>query len=721
MLLARRLAVPALAVIVLAGTGAVAQEPVGKRLSAIVGVAVEEYAKGVDANGRVTSALEHEEATGFLREAKDVAARLTTPNGDAVRAVLDTLEKAAVARAPVGLVRTLYDAFSLALGAEGALDMPTRQVDLARGRALYATNCAACHGPTGGGGPAQGAGALAPPAIGHDSVMRDVTPALAYRIVSVGIQGTAMAGFTALSVDERWDVVAYVNSLRATEGARARGREVLARICPRCDGAPAAAQAFDWQARHSDAAIAAMLRSGDPATGLLASGPLSASEADALVAALRASAVVTPMVAQGEGTRDPRAAARSVMDRLEGAVAAARAGRQTAAADLAFDAYIAFEPLETNARMRDPALIARMEREFADFHSAMKDGNLREAESLLASLARDVPRVLELSVAQSTASGAFLEAFLIILREGFEAILVLGAIVAFLIKTGHRARVREIWIGAGAGIAASMVLAVLLRTALSAVPASREVIEGATMLAAVVVLFSVSYWLLSKVDAARWQQFIRERVTTALSHGGAFALAIVAFLAVFREGAETALFFQALVARSEGSLMPMVVGSLAGVAALVVIFTLFYRFGVRIPLRPFFAVTSGLLYWMAFVFAGKGIKELQEGGAISRTLLPGFPHIDLIGVYPTVESILLQLVLVALLLFALWRTFLRPARAAANAVAVEAADSGEPIPAEVAAKLAELHATARRLQDRVATLEKEVEHESSVSRERTDR
>lgn len=716
--LARRLAVPALIVIVLAGTAAAVQEPVGKRLSAIVGVAVEEYAKGVDANGRLTSALEYDEATGFLREARDVAARLTTPNAVAVRTALDTLERAAAARAPIGAVRALYDAFSLALGAEGALDMPTRPVDIGRGRTLYAANCAACHGVTGGGGPAQGPGALAPPAIGHDSVMRDVTPGLAYRIVSVGIQGTAMAGFTHLSVDDRWDIVAYVNSLRTGDAERVRGAEVLARICPRCDTTPPAALTFDWQARHSDVDIAAMLRSGDPATGLLASGPLSASEAEALVAALRASTVVVPGAANGAtGLRDPRAAARAVMDMLEGAVTAARQGRATAAADLAFDAYIAFEPLETNARMRDPTLIARMEREFADFHSAIKAGNLAQAEALLASLGLDVPRVLELSVAASTPWGTFVEAFLIILREGFEAILVLGAIVAFLIKTGHRQRVREIWIGAGTGIVASLLLAVALRTVLSAVPASREVIEGATMLVAVVVLFSVSYWLLSKVDAARWQQFIRERVTTALSRGGAFALVIVAFLAVFREGAETALFFQALVARSGGSLMPMVVGSLAGTVSLVVIFTLFYRFGVRIPLRPFFAVTSGLLYWMAFVFAGKGIKELQEGGAMSRTLLPGFPHVDVIGIYPTVESVLLQLVLVALLLFALWRTFLRPAPVA---VTDDGGEAAEPIPPEVAARLAELQATAKRLQDRVATLEKEVEQESSTARERRD-
>ncbi|HVZ49271.1 MAG TPA: FTR1 family protein, partial [Gemmatimonadaceae bacterium] len=464
--------------------------------------------------------------------------------------------------------------------------------------------------------------------------------------------------------------------------------------------------------------------------GLTAGTPLSASEAEALVAALRADVAVSAAgtAVAAEGLDDPREAARASLKNLEEALAAYRDGRRAAAADLAFDAYIAFEPLETNTRPRNPSLISRMEREFADFHSALKAGDLSQAEAMRASLEQGMPSVVELALATSTPWSTFLESYLIILREGFEAILVLGAVVAFLLKTDHRERVRDVWVGALAGVVASLVLAWLLRTALAAVPASRDFIEGVTMLVAVAVLFSVSYWLLSKVEAAKWQQFIRGKVTTALQHGGSFALAFVAFLAVFREGAETALFFQAIIMRESGALMPVVAGIGVGGASLAVVFSLFYRFGVRIPLRPFFAITSALLYWMAFVFAGKGIAELQESGAMTRTLLPSFPHVEALGIYPTVETTLAQVVLVALLLFALWRTLLRPAASGAHTAANEAAAAGvtaapagameppdaEPMPPEVAARLAELQATARRLQQRVETLEKEVEHDATV-------
>ena len=693
-----------------------AQEPVGKRLSAIVGVAVEEYAKGVDSSGRLVSSVELDEATGFLKEARDVAVRLKTPNAAAVRVVIDSLAVAASRRVSPAVLSGFYRTFSDLLGVEGALDMPTRSIDLVQGRSLYERMCASCHGTSGSGSAAPvgaPAGTPPPPAIGQRSIMHEVTPALTYRIVSVGIQGTAMVGWSAqLTPDERWDVVSYVNSLRATDAARARGASLLKKLCADC-GNDVPARTFAWQTERSDAQLAGMIRAGDPATGMLASVPVTEVDADALVAALRGMAVVMPAsaAAQADGSSDPRTAARTVLRMLDDAVLAARTGRQTDAADLAFDAYIAFEPLETNVRMRDPGLVARLERQFAEFHGALKAGDLAAADANRLDIEQAMPTVLELAAPSSTPWGSFLESFLIILREGFEAILVIGAIVAFLIKTGHKKRVRDVWIGSAAGLGASLVLALLLRTVLSAVPASREIVEGVTLLVAVVVLFSVSYWLLSKVESARWQQFIRDKVTVALSNGGSFTLAFVAFLAVFREGAETALFFQALITKSSGTLMPVVAGVGAGGATLAVVFSLFYRFGVKIPLRPFFAVTSGLLYWMALVFAGKGIKELQEGGAMTRTFLPGFPHVEVLGLYPTVETLIAQLVLIGLLLFALWRT-LRPSAEAAEA-AMTPVDA-EPMSPEVASRLAELQVSAKQLQDRVTSLEKEVEYDTSI-------
>jgi len=268
-----------------------------------------------------------------------------------------------------------------------------------------------------------------------------------------------------------------------------------------------------------------------------------------------------------------------------------------------------------------------------------------------------LPAVKEMARPPASGFAAFLQSLLIILREGLEAILVIGAVVAFLIKTGHRERLRSIWAGVWLALGASALTALLLATTLRAIPASREVIEGATMLVAVGVLFSVSYWLISRVEAARWQKFIREKVDAALEHGGGKALALVAFLAVYREGAETALFYQALLNEGSGIVMPILAGVIVGGAILAVIFTLFWKYGIRIPLRPFFAVTSVLLYYMAFVFMGKGVRELQEGGVVTITVLPGWPHVETMGIFPSVETLLAQALLLLLFAFALLKSF----------------------------------------------------------------
>lgn len=561
-----------------------AQENPAKRLSSIVSVAIEEYGKAIDANGRLVSELEYTETTSFLIDARLVAQRLRGYNARASQALLDTLTVAVNAKRPPSEVASIQARFNGALGAAGALDLPTAPLDTALGHTLYTANCASCHGDRGlGDGPASKGLSIQTPPIGSASAIPDLSPTLAYNVVSVGISGSPMPSFAALSPQQRWNIVNYVWTLRGKK--------------------------------------------------------------------MDIPAVADVTAAPGDD------AARSVLALLDSALDFARAGKTADAGDRAFDAYIAFEPLETPARAKQPGLVASMERHFADFKGALRGADLSVAVRAREAIALDLPRVVELTRPTDGGWGTFFQSLLIILREGFEAILVIGAVVAFLIKTGHRERLRSIWTGVVAGLAASVVMAFVLQSFFSRIPASREIIEGVTMLIAVAVLFSVSYWLISKVEAAKWQKFIREKVNGALDKGGGKALAFVAFLAVFREGAETALFYQALL--NEGNVaIPLGLGVIAGGILLALIFTLFYRFGVRIPMRPFFAGTSVLLYYMAFVFLGKGIRELQEGNVIPITVLSGMPSIPSMGIFPSMETLVAQGVLLLLLLFALVKTFL---------------------------------------------------------------
>ena len=575
----------ALFFLVAAADAGTAQENSAKRLSSIVSVAVEEYGKAVDSDGKLISRDEYDETTGFLQDARVVATRLRGYNATQAQAILDTLIAAVKKRVAPADIKLIHARFNGALGAAGAMDLPSAPLDTARGHQLYTQNCASCHGDKGlGDGIAAAASPLPVPPIGSKSQTPDLTPALAYNVVSVGIRGTPMVSFSGtLSPQDRWNVVNYIYTLRGTK------MELPA--APDATSAP-----------------------GAPA-------------------------------------------ARSVLALLDSALEFAKKGRTADAGDRAFDAYIAFEPLETPARARQPGLVASMERHFADFKGALRGNDLSVAQRARDAIALDLPRIVELTKPTGSGIGAFFQSFLIILREGFEAILVIGAVVAFLIKTGNRERLHSIWMGIGLGLVASALMAVILQTVFAHLPMSREIIEGVTMLAAVAVLFSVSYWLISKVEAAKWQKFIREKVSTALDHGGGKALAVVAFLAVFREGAETALFYQALFSEGSGTL-PLILGIVAGGVALAVIFTLFYRFGVRIPMRPFFTITSVLLYYLAFVFIGKGIRELQEGNVIGITVLRGWPSVPSMGIFPSMETLVAQGVLLALFLFMIVKTFL---------------------------------------------------------------
>ena len=573
----------AITLLVIGTTTLSAQGNPAKRLSSIVSVAVEEYSKAFDDDGKLVAPAEYSETTDFLRDAKDVATTLKSYSAAQTRALLDTLTAAVAAKRPVAEVRAIHARFGSSLGRSGAIDLPTAPLDTAEGHKLYSANCASCHGDRGYGDGSGGNGlSLKPPSIGSRDSLPDLTAALAFNVVSVGIRGTPMAGFSeTLSPQQRWNVVNYVYALR-----------------------------------------------GEP--------------------------MQLPSATQDVTSVD--AAAQSVMSILDSALAFAVLGKSAEAGDRAFDAYIAFEPLETPVRAKKPALVTSMERHFADFKGAVRRNDVEGARAARNSIEAGIPEVLELARRQSGGWGSFLQSLLIILREGFEAILVIGAVVAFLIKTGHRERLRSIWVGAILGVLASFGTAFLLKGVFAYIPGSRSIVEGVTMLLAVVVLFSVSYWLISKVEAAKWQQFIREKVNRSLEEGGGKALALVSFLAVYREGAETALFYQALF--NEGNVaVPLALGIIAGFALLAVIFTLFYRFGIRIPMRPFFTATSVLLYFMAFIFMGKGISELQEADVVSMTMLTGFPHIPSLGIFPSVETVAGQGLLIALFVFALVKTW----------------------------------------------------------------
>src|SRR5947208_67210 len=233
-------------------------------------------------------------------------------------------------------------------------------------------------------------------------------------------------------------------------------------------------------------------------------------------------------------------------------------------------------PLAASLSVRPPALRAR----------AAAGAGPEELDAIHARLLSGLERAERLVADRGSPANLFMESFVLMLREGFEAILIVAALMTFLAKAGAVERHRHVAQGAWAAVGASVVTAVVIEVLFQITPGQREVLEGVTMLLATAVLFYVSYWLVSKSEAAKWNAFVKSRMEGALSTGSAWAVASVAFLAVYREGFETILFYKALLTSAGsggGGATAVVGGLLLGAAALVLIYVGVTRFGLKVP------------------------------------------------------------------------------------------------------------------------------------------
>ncbi len=331
--------------------------------------------------------------------------------------------------------------------------------------------------------------------------------------------------------------------------------------------------------------------------------------------------------------------------RLTEAVEIYRNGKHEEASTHARDIFILFEEqLGKPIGSKDPALENKIESGILKVSSLMIAGApLEQIESEIREINEALNDARDLLNEDKSPFVAFFQSLTIIVREGFEAILIIGAIIAYLRVTQNENKLHIVYFGVFLAILASLLTAWLLDRVLQVGYASKEIIEGITMLIAVVVLFYVGYWILSKVEAEKWQNFIKGKVQNALTTGNSYLLGSVAFLAVYREGFETVLFYKALVIGTPGGLSSIFFGIFAGLVLLAILFGLFYRYGVKIPMKPFFIGTSMILYVMSFTFAGKGIAELQAGGVLPITVLSWAPEFPVLGMHATVETFIAQL------------------------------------------------------------------------------
>ncbi|GAB4477769.1 MAG: hypothetical protein Kow00124_21350 [Anaerolineae bacterium] len=367
-----------------------------------------------------------------------------------------------------------------------------------------------------------------------------------------------------------------------------------------------------------------------------------------------------------DGSVDTAASLSAIDSALTELLAAARAGDYVQAESLRLEAYEHFEALEPFLENRDAALAHEIE-DLLWGGSAGHPGlatliNMQaHPDDMAATVAYLQEELAEVEDLQQTSSltGLFaaLKSMGIIVREGLEAVLIIGAILGYM-RTTRRAEQQVRWVYGGvlAALALSLVTWWVSQHLLTITAASREIIEGVTSLVAVAVLFYVTNWLFHRVYVVDWMTYIKQETGKALATGSALGLAGLGFAAVYREGLETVLFYQALLFDAEP--LPVLSGLALGTLLIVGAAFAILRLSKRLPIKLFFSITGALMVILAFNFTGSGVHELQEAGVIGMTTLSGLPQSTFLkeafGIYPTLETTAAQ----GLFLIALAVTFL---------------------------------------------------------------
>lgn len=575
---------------------------------------------GAVAGGKIISEAEYGEMKEF---SASVEARLATlppgPARDRLRTGARSLSTAVAAKAPPrevdrmarGLAEALIAAYPVPLA-------PPSAPDLARGAALYAQNCASCHGIAGDAKtPAAATLDPAPIAFTDRARAAERSPFALYQVISQGLEGTAMASFAHLPPEDRWALAFYAGRFAYPESLADEGRKIWEK-----DAA--------LRARIPDLAALSAL------TPTALARTIGAEKAVAVTAFLRADPKAVDS-AKGAGSLD---LARS---RLRESLAAYSAGDRKQAKELALSAYLdGFEPVEAMLASRDGGLMRRIEGAMAEVRSAIGDGEpayvVGERIAALDGLFAEAEQALAPSA--SSAASSFLGAFTILLREGLEALLIVIAMLAFLRKADRPAMVRSVhygWVSAlAAGVATWWAATHLIEVS----GASRELTEGFGSLLAAIVLLFVGIWMHGKSHADEWQRYIREKVGHALTRSSAWFLFALAFVAVYREVFETILFFAALSAQGNGA--ALLAGAAAGILLLAIIAVAMLRFSRKLPIGKFFAYSALLIAMLTVVLTGKGVAALQEAGLLGVTPVPGAPTISWLGIFPTIEALLAQ-------------------------------------------------------------------------------
>lgn len=576
---------------------------------------------GAVANGQVLSASEFAEMQEFAGRIQSEITQLpATGASEKLQSMSQQLLEAVSAKAaPAAIAGLTQSMRELLMGNYNIVLTPRAKPDLVKGGQLFAQNCAACHGDSGHGDGPAGAVLQPKPTDFHDGERARQRSLFAlYNTITLGIAGTPMTPHPELSDMDRWDIAFFVGGFSFDAVSLAQGEQA-------------------WQ--HTPLSLV------DAVTQTPAQLAIAHQEGESLAAWSR----LHPELLFA-GNSNPLQIAR---EHLSQSLQAYRNGEIRMAQDAAVTGYLeGFELIEAPLGNVDAVLMKNTEAAMMAFRNSISK---RESAAQVKQRYDEVLSLLDqsektLAAGELSPSVAFSGSLVILLREGLEIILVLAAIITFLAKAGRKDALVYVHAGWALALVAGVGTWAVSAYIFTISGATREMTEGITALIASAILLYVGFWMHRNASAQRWNVFLKSQIQAALDQRTLWTLALVSFLAVYREIFEIILFYEALWAQVANN-AHIAVFSGAGFAflLLMLITWLIYRFGMRLPLKLFFTTSAIVMIVLAFIFTGKGIAALQEAGVVNTYTIP-FPTIELLGIYPNMLALALQLVVVVLAL-----------------------------------------------------------------------
>lgn len=580
---------------------------------------------GAVKNGKVVSSGEYDEQKEFAQKIDELAQ--TLPEIKNAPATFSKIVKLKT------LINEKADALDVTLQARDiqkeliALTKitlsPNELPSLTNGKKLFKQNCITCHGNEGFGDGLAGKELEPSPSNFHaEERMSSISAFHCYNTIRLGVPGTGMVPWPQLNDKEVWDLSFFVMAIRHTEASKKAEKLNVIK---------ALNISLQDLSTLSDNELKLKINEKDD------------NQKNLALALLR--------------TQDNNISGGDYLEKasfyLNEALSAYQNNFKDDAKRLAIQAYLeGIEPVEPMIKVNSPELVSTIETEMGKIRQLIADP--KGTVDLLSAQIAVVNEVLEdvkerIKSHELTFGVAFTGAFAIILREGFEAVLIILTLLSVIKIFGNKKA--ALWVHAGwsSALLLGFITWFLSGLLMKMSGASREVLEAATSSFAVFILLYFGFWLHRQTEIGRWKKFINEKVQNALDHKNLWALASISFISVFREAFETVLFIRALWFQTNSSGKNAI--GLGLVAALLLIFTfsiLALRFSKKIPIRELFKASSIMTSLLAFILAGKAAHSLQEAGLINSTIFPLNLRFDTIGLFPTWQTIIAQIIILLL-------------------------------------------------------------------------